>query len=138
MRWDYKDPEKKTFVADGRSFYFYVPADHQVVVREEDKERSIPALLLSGKGDILGQFQVGLEAAPPGRQRLRLTPRKPEPEIQRAVVDVDDSGRVRRIEVEDAQGSLSRFEFEEIRDNLDLPERLFHFQVPRGVEVITG
>jgi outer membrane lipoprotein carrier protein len=138
MRWEYKDPEKKTFVADGRNFYFYVPADRQVMVREEDKERGIPSLLLSGKGDILGQFEVGLEAAPAGLQRLRLTPRRPEPEIARALVDVDAQGRVRRIQVEDAQGSLSRFEFDDIKENLDLPDRLFRFQVPPGVEVITG
>src|SRR5882724_8214262 len=48
--------EAKTFVSDGRHFYFYVPADRQVVVRSQDDERSIPSLLLSGKGDILGQF----------------------------------------------------------------------------------
>ena len=46
-------------------------------MRDQDRERSIPSLLLSGDGDILSQFEVGLEGAPPGRQRLRLTPRKP-------------------------------------------------------------
>ena len=30
MRWDYRDPEEKTFVSDGKTFYFYVPADRQV------------------------------------------------------------------------------------------------------------
>ena len=33
MRWEYRDPEAKTFVSDGKSFYFYVPADKQVIVR---------------------------------------------------------------------------------------------------------
>jgi outer membrane lipoprotein carrier protein len=138
MIWEYKDPEKKTFVADGKTFYFYVPADRQVVVRDQDRERSIPSLLLSGQGDILSQFEVGLEGAPPGLQRLRLTPRKPEPEIERVFVDVDAALRVRAIQVEDAQGDRSRFEFDAIRENVDLPDRLFRFQVPPGVEVITG
>src|SRR6266567_617365 len=61
MRWEYKDPEAKTFVSDGRRFYFYVPADHQVIVRQQDEERSIPSLLLAGKGDILGQFAAELD-----------------------------------------------------------------------------
>jgi outer membrane lipoprotein carrier protein len=36
MRWEYKDPEPKLFVSDGLTFYFYVPADRQVVVSEQD------------------------------------------------------------------------------------------------------
>ena len=36
MRWEYKDPEPKLFVSDGHSFYFYVPADKQVVVSEHE------------------------------------------------------------------------------------------------------
>ena len=31
MRWEYVSPEKKTFVADGRMIYSYVPADKQVI-----------------------------------------------------------------------------------------------------------
>jgi outer membrane lipoprotein-sorting protein len=69
---------------------------------------------------------------------LRLTPRKPEPEIERVFVDLDAADRVRGIQVEDAQGDRSRFEFDDIRENVDLPDRLFRFQVPPGVEVITG
>ena len=139
MRWEYKDPEAKTFVSDGHRFYFYVPADRQVIVREQDEERSIPSLLLSGKGDILGQFAAELETPPSeGLLRLRLTPRRPEPEIERVVVDVEPSGRVRQIQVEDAQGGRSRFRFDDIRENVGLPDKLFRFEPPAGVEVIQG
>ena len=27
MRWEYKNPEEKLFVSDGKTVYFYVPAD---------------------------------------------------------------------------------------------------------------
>jgi outer membrane lipoprotein carrier protein len=138
MRWEYKDPEKKTFVSDGKTFYFYVPADRQVVVRDQDEERSIPALLLSGKGDILGQFEPGLETGPDGRERLRLVPRKKTPEIERVFVEADAEGRVRSIEVADAQGSRSHFALSDIRENVGLPDRLFRFEIPRGVDVVTG
>jgi outer membrane lipoprotein carrier protein len=139
MLWEYRDPEKKTFVSDGHSFYFYVPADRQVIVRQQDEERSIPSLLLSGKGDILGQFTAEMDTPPAeGLLRLRLTPRKPEPEIERVTVDVEPSGQVRQIEVEDAQGNRSRFRFDDIRENVGLPDRLFRFDVPPGVELIQG
>jgi outer membrane lipoprotein carrier protein len=138
MLWEYKTPEKKTFVSDGQKFYFYVPADKQVTVREQDSSRSLPALLLSGKGGLLSEFDASLESGPPGRSRLKLVPRSPDPEIARVFLEVDSDHRIRRIEVEDAEGSLSAFDFDDIRENQGLSDRMFRFEVPRGVEVITG
>jgi outer membrane lipoprotein carrier protein len=138
MRWEYQTPEKKTFVSDGQKFYFYVPADRQVIVRDQDPGRSLPALLLSGKGGLLSEFEVSLETGPPGRSRLKLVPRAPDPEIARVFLEVDALHRIRRIEVQDAQGSLSAFDFDDIHEDVGLPDRTFRFEVPRGVEVITG
>src|SRR5882672_10569006 len=30
MRWEYKSPDEELFVSDGKTVYFYVPADQQV------------------------------------------------------------------------------------------------------------
>lgn len=138
MRWEYQKPEKKTFVSDGKTFYFYVPADRQVIIRDQAGDRGVPALLLSGQGNLLQQFEAGVEAAPAGRSRLRLVPRKPDPEIEKILVDVDAEARIRAIQVFDAQGNLSRFDFDEIRENVGLKDRLFRFQIPSGVEVVSG
>ena len=138
MRWEYRDPEKKTFVSDGKMSYFYVPADRQVIRREQSDSRDLPALILSGQADIVATFDVALETGPAGRQRLRLTPKKPEPEIEHLYVDVDGDERIRAILVVDAQGNRSQFAFDDIRENVGLDDRLFHFEVPRGVEVIGG
>ena len=139
MRWEYREPEKKLFVADGKSFYFYVPADHQVIVRKTGGERGIPALLLAGRGGILTEFTVALEPAPAaGLQRLKLTPRKQDPEVETVFLEVDGSDRVRSIEVLDPQGNQSRFTFEDIKENLGLRDGLFQFQIPKGVEVVSG
>ena len=139
MLWEYRDPEKKTFVSDGETFYFYVPADRQVIVREQAGHRGLPALLLSGREDLLAEFDVNLEPPPaPGRQRLRLTPKKADPEVERVFLDVDQGDRIRAVRVRDVQGNESRFEFEGIRENVGLPDRLFRFEVPPGVEVVTG
>lgn len=139
MRWEYVKPEKKLFVADGTTFYFYVPADRQVIVRKSAGERGIPSLLLSGRSGILSEFAVALEtSSTPGRQRLRLTPRKADPEVETVFLEVDEGVRVRSIEVLDPQGSRSRFLFDQIRENVGLRESLFQFRVPKGVEVVTG
>jgi outer membrane lipoprotein carrier protein len=137
MRWEYDDPEPKTFVCDGKTFYFYVPADKQVIVRDQADARGITAQLLAGRIAIEEQFQVALETLA-GHERLRLTPRKQDPEMERVYLDVDASDRIRGIEILDPQGNRSRFEFQGLRENIGLPDRLFHFEMPKGVDVITG
>jgi outer membrane lipoprotein carrier protein len=139
MLWEYRQPEKKTFVADGKSFYFYVPADKQVIVRAQAKDKSIPALLLSGEAGLLAEFEVSLEEnAPAGFRRLRLVPRKADPDVEWVTIDVDASDRIRAIAVTDVQGNRSRFQFEDIRENVGLKDAIFNFRVPAGVEVVTG
>jgi outer membrane lipoprotein carrier protein len=138
MLWEYRDPERKTFVSDGRSFYFYVPADRQVIVRDQAGQRGVAVELLSGQLDILGRFDVGLEPTPAGGQRLRLVPRELDPDVERVYLELDPAGRIGAIEILDAQGSRSEFRFEAIRENVGLSDSLFHFRIPSGVEVFRG
>jgi len=138
MRWDYHDPESKTFVFDGKTFYFYVPADKQVVVRDASGSHGLAADLLSGTLDLPGRFDLGLENPAPGRVRLRLVPKKPDPEVSQVFLETDPSDKIRAIEIFDAQGNRSRFDFEDVRENTGVPDRLFHFDIPRGVEVVSG
>jgi outer membrane lipoprotein carrier protein len=122
MRWEYREPEKKTFVSDGKTFYFYVPADRQVIVRSQADSRGIPALLMSGRGEILTHFTVTEE----------------DPEIDHVLLDVDASARIRGIAVVDAQGNRSQFAFDHLQENVGLDDSLFRFRVPKGVEVVSG
>jgi outer membrane lipoprotein carrier protein len=139
MRWEYKDPESKLFISDGKTFYFYVPADKQVVVSEQDEQRSLAARLLSGRGGLLDEFDASLEEPQePGVFRLRLVPRRPQADVEGAVLDVEPSGRIRSILLEDVQGNRTRFRFEAVRENTGLRDGLFRFDVPAGVEVIRG
>lgn len=137
MRWEYKDPEPKLFVTDGRTFYFYVPADRQVIVSEQDEERSLAGRLLSGRGGLAEEFEPTLdEPLEEGVMRLRLEPRREQPDVRRAWVDVEPSGRIRSILLEDVQGNRTRFRFESIRENAGVADAAFRFEVPKGVEVI--
>lgn len=139
MLWEYEAPEKKTFVSDGMHFYFYVPADRQVIVREQAGERGVAVALLSGQSDLLGQFSATSEAdGGDGLERVRLTPRSPDPEVRSVVLELDAQLRTRAISIEDVQGNTSRFRFEALRENLGLPDRMFRFEFPEGVEVIQG
>lgn len=135
MLWSYEQPEKKTFVSDGQAFYFYVPEDKQVIVREQSGERGLAVKLLAGDAGLLSQFQANLE---PGGQRIQLVPKTPDPELERAFLEIDAAARIVGIEIWDAQGNQSRFRFEKLKENLPLDDKLFRFEVPRGVAVVAG
>jgi outer membrane lipoprotein carrier protein len=138
MRWEYEAPEKKTFVSDGRRAFFYVPADRQVIVKHQGDERSLPSQLLAG-GEILATFEVSLEPEKSaGLSRLRLVPRHDDAEVAEAFLVVDAEARIRSVEINDAQGSHSRFDFAEVRENVGLKDDVFEFTMPKGVEVIEG
>ena len=139
MRWEYSDPERKLFVCDGRSFYFYVPAEKQVIVSQQDEQRSLAARLLSGRGGLAGEFTVSLDSPQEeGVVRLALVPKHEDADLQRAWVDLLPSGRIRAILLDDLQGNRTSFRFEGVRENTGLKDERFRFQVPKGVEVIRG
>lgn len=137
MLWEYREPEKKTFVSDGKAFYFYVPSERQVIVREQSGDRGVAVSLLSGEAGILSQFSASPDAESQGRL-IQLVPKKPDPEVERAKVELDALARIVGIEIRDAQGNQSRFRFERLRENVPLDDRLFRFEVPKGVTVIGG
>lgn len=136
MLWKYEQPEPKTFVADGKTSYFYVPADRQVIVREATGERGVALQLLSGRSDLVGQFEIfAVDQAP---DRVRLIPRANDPETREVVITADAGGRIVRLEITDTQGNRSSFRFEDLQENVGLTDKLFEFKIPHGVEVVAG
>src|ERR1700720_2177190 len=51
MRWEYERPEKDLFLVDGKTAWFYVPADHTVtrVAAKQSGDLRTPLALLAGQ-----------------------------------------------------------------------------------------
>ena len=143
MRWEYVQPERKLFVADGRRFYAYVPADKQVIVSTiaADDTASTPVLFLAGKGNLTRDFTVSsttVEGAPPGTTALRLVPKRREQEYDWLALVVDQATLgLRMLVAGDSQGGTSSFTFTGLRENVGLTDASFTFKIPRGTDVIT-
>jgi outer membrane lipoprotein carrier protein len=143
MRWDYKSPEEKLFVADGRKMYIYVPADRQVMVRDmpASNAASTPVLFLVGRGDIVRDFTAAyttLPDAPAGSWILKLTPKSAQPEYEWLALAVEPSTlTLRMLIARDAQGGTSSFAFANLKENVGIPDKMFSFRIPRGADVIT-
>jgi outer membrane lipoprotein-sorting protein len=58
--------------------------------------------------------------------------------LDEVTLDIDAQFRIVGIEILDPEGNRSQFVFTNLRENPDLPDRLFHFSIPKGVEVIQG
>ena len=144
MRWEYTAPEPKLFVSDGAKIYSYIPQDKQVVVSSvpPDDAASGPALFLAGKGNLLRDFTASLTDVPPGMpagtKALKLVPRKPQPDYDWIVLLVDQTTLgLRGLMSADAQGGTSTFSFANLKENVNLADKDFAFQMPRGVDVVT-
>lgn len=141
-RFDYTHPEAKRFVSDGRTIHSYFPADRQVVVTElpEGETVSTPASFLAGDGDLTRDFSARYAAAGNGNGDtlvVDLTPMRPDADYEFLTLAIDpDNFDMRRLAATDFQGGISTYVFSNLEHNQDLPDALFTFDPPRGVEVI--
>jgi outer membrane lipoprotein carrier protein len=143
MRWEYVQPERKLFVADGRRLYAYVPADKQVIVSPvpTDDQATTPVLFLAGKGHLTRDFSVtstAVAGAPAGTVAVKLVPKRREQEYDWLALVVDAGALTLRMLVAgDSQGGTSSFTFTDMKENVGLDDSLFSFKIPRGTDVIT-
>ncbi|PYR56489.1 MAG: outer membrane lipoprotein carrier protein LolA [Acidobacteria bacterium] len=142
MRWEYKVPEEKIFVSDGHKIYSYVPADKQVIVSNVpgDDQATTAVLFLAGKGNLARDFTVSFTSGGDAKTwALKLEPKTPQREYDWLVIVVDrDSMQIRALTAADNEGTRSTFQFSDLRENVDVPDKQFVFKIPRGADVITS
>ena len=146
MRWEYRSPEEKLFVSDGRDVYFYAPADRQVShdrVGDALDDR-IPIMFLLGRSNLEQEFTrieslSGIvEPEVPGACVMRMYPLR-ESDFDEVLLEVDpETFDVRRLRLRSIDGSVSDFVFNQVKVNRDLSEELFDFVPPPGVRVVEG
>jgi outer membrane lipoprotein carrier protein len=143
MRWVYTKPERKEFISNGERIYSYIPRDKQVVVSPMPTgEQTTPALFLTGRGHLVRDFTVTyerVEGAPAGSIGLKLLPKKGDPEFEWLTIAVDPATlQIQQLVALDRQGGRSTFSFRNMKENRNLSDNIFDFQVPRGVDVINN
>jgi outer membrane lipoprotein carrier protein len=137
MRWEYKTPEEKLFVSDGRKLYAWVPADRQVTVSAlpTGDAPATPVLFLLGRGQLVRDFTPSLAGAV--SVALALVPKAPVPDYDRLTLVVDRATLgLRMLIARDAQGGTSTFVFTSLRENVGLADAKFAFTIPRGADVV--
>ncbi len=143
MRWDYREPRPKLFIANGRDAWFYVPGERQarkMPVKKLDDLRS-PLRYLLGKTKLQKEFE-GLSLAPDvpplnsGDLVLRGVPKGMKERINQVLLEISPNKEIDRIVIEEVDGSTTEFRFQKQKRNAEVSERQFRFTPPPGVETI--
>ena len=162
MRWEYQAPEKNLFLVDGKSAWFYVPADHTAtrVPAKSSTDWRTPLALLAGDMKV-SRVCAQVRAAPeekidtPGdimlRCELRGTgsesqdshasgshPSAPEPHESVYLEIVKNTGELAGVTVRDPGGVGIEFHFANWQADPPVDDSLFHFHAPSGVAIVNG
>jgi outer membrane lipoprotein carrier protein len=160
MRWEYESPEKNLFLVDGKTAWFYVPADRTVtrVPARESGDFRTPLALLAGEMKV-SRVCARIEAAPhekpeaPGDiviscilrgdpQAGKTTPEESansESSHDAILFEIaPDSGDLVRLRIRDEGGVQVEFHFAAWHTDPPFPEQFFRFTVPPGVVIVNG
>jgi outer membrane lipoprotein carrier protein len=139
MKWEYSSPPGKIFLLDGKSAWFYTKGDAQVQripAKELDDLRS-PLRFLLGHTNLEKEMSnLTAASAPNGGFTLTGQPRGQEKRVTRLTLTVTAAGAITAIEIEEADGALTRFTFVGERPDAAIPTQTFRFTPPPGVPVV--
>ena len=138
MRWDYKSPTPKVFVADGKTLWVYEPTKNQAYQRPlTDSQLPVAIRFLMGQGDLLAEFLPAFESANDQQIVVRLTPKKPTTEYKSLSLVINRSDyMVRETTIKDSVNNTNRVQFSNPVLKLDLPDVGFQFVPPEGVTIL--
>jgi outer membrane lipoprotein carrier protein len=143
MRWEYRQPEEKLFIADGRDAFLYVPRDRQVTIQPFSSAdmRDTPLELLLGQADIkrnyVASWETGLKPEVERTLLIRLTPRRNNGEYESLILEIDQTTYdLRRIVMRESGGNTSEFLLTNVTTNAKLSSSDFQFKPPKGVEKV--
>ncbi len=136
FRWDVRRPFEQLLVADGQRLYFFDRDLNQVTVRRlADSLASTPAAILFGDSNLEREFALRELAPRDGLDWVEALPRSKEAGFERIVLGFR-GGLPGAMEVGDAFGRTTVFEFRAIARNPALAPELFRFVAPKGVDVL--
>ena len=144
MRWDYREPQSKLVVSDGKRLWLYIPEEKQVTLSsmKTNEDARVPFPLLVSHFDlhrIFSKVEFADQAlkAEPGNRVLRGDPKKAyEDEYTEVLMEVTPSLDIRRLVVFYPDRSVMEFKFDDIQRNPALAADLFSFHPPAGTEII--
>jgi outer membrane lipoprotein carrier protein len=139
MRWEFTSGPQQTLVSDGKFFWFYQPAEKQVLKTpfQQAFRSNTPVSFLTGVGRVDQDFTVTLQGETNQIYSLRLTPKQDPEAIGLLDLEVDaKTFDILQATITDPLGNTTRVRFTNIDRKAPLDDTLFHFTTPPGVDVV--
>jgi outer membrane lipoprotein carrier protein len=139
MKWEYSEPPGKLFLLDGTFAWFYSQGDSQVqrILEKQLNDLRSPLRFLLGRTKLEKELSnLTLQPAANGQFTLTGQPRGQEKRVSRLTLTVTADGTITGIEMEEADGALTRFTFTGEQTNVPIPAGTFRFTPPKGVPVV--
>ena len=142
MRWEYRSPEEKLFISDGKDAWLYLPNERQARKSSLKKLEDLrsPLAFLLGKTKLEKEL-TGLSFAPDakvwheGNSILRGVPRTMEDQIQQVLIEVTPDSKIARILIDGTDGSLTEYRLSDQKEDVAFSDNSFRFSPPVGTEV---
>lgn len=143
MYWDYRSPEEKLFVSDGKSAFLYIPAEKQVrkTSLKSLQDLRSPLAFLLGKTKLEKELD-GLSFAPNVQtwkaedSVLLGVPRGMQDRVTQVLIEVTPEHRIVRIMIQATDDSITEYRFSEQKEDVQVPDSKFRFSAPAGTETI--
>ena len=139
FRWEIEKPYQQLLVADGKKLWIYDADLEQVTVQPlKENLKDTPALLLAGDPlSITDQFKVSLRDTVFAETTYELTPTDDD-SLVRSVQLTFKGSAISRMTLIDNLHQIVTIEFSNMRMNDKLPQDIFRFTPPAGVDVISN
>jgi outer membrane lipoprotein carrier protein len=136
FRWNYQKPFLQEIVANAGKVWFY-DVDLEQVTRKQldDSLGSTPALLLTGEVNLQEKFRLDEQGQDGEMRWVKLSPKNDESGFKSILIGLNN-GQLSGMELSDNFGQLTRIYFSNIKINPSLPDKLFEFVAPKGVDVL--
>ena len=140
MRWEFAAPEVQTIVSDGEMLYSYDPELNQVVqtpLKQAIKSSSATSFLL-GMGNINRDFKAAFanSVASDGLVHLLLDSKAGGYKIE---IGLDPkSYNLMTLTLTDQLGDVTKVNFSDIHNNVELPDSTFAFKTPAGADIVNA
>ncbi|MEA2014265.1 MAG: outer membrane lipoprotein carrier protein LolA [Thermodesulfobacteriota bacterium] len=142
MLWNYTKPSKKKLIINPSKAWLYIPDDNIAYVQDAKKVLSSKMTIkfLTGIGKLKNDFETSFPDNGPtdskGDYVIALTPRKYAVGIKTLLITVDKNKfRIIECVFTDVYDNTTRLIFSNIKFNNNLPDKLFEFTPPLGVEI---
>ena len=143
MRWDYRQPSEKLFLADGKNAYFYVPGERQArraSLKKLDDLRS-PLRFLLGRAKLETEFPElqlvnAAKVARAGNVVLGGVPKRMADRVQQVLFEINPENQIERIVIEEIDGTTTEFQFSNIVEGAAIADSAFRFERPPNVELV--